>query len=570
MDEIPPQVPGYRLTRLLGRGSTASVWRARRLEDDALVAVKVLPGDADEEAVREYTLLQHAAGEHVVELHEILALDTDEGLGTALILEFLAGGSLERIVAERGHLTPGETVTVIAPIARALGCLHDLGLIHGDLSPANVLLDSTGRPVLADLGFSRLTGEAPADVHGTDGYLAPEVIEGDEPTRAADVHALGALAWCCLVGSPPGHIAARLDLAEAVPDAPALVAAVAACLSGDPQKRPEAGEVARAVFDAVPAQPLRMTCSGDVASGLTRRIREAAAEDGEQIPTWQRELAARASGRRVRRRRWRRDGWARGGSGRRQERPVARPIPAQGGRHGARSRAGAHIAAHPGGRAGHRTRNQAVLQAGRAGAGTTSGRRALVGAGLLGVVVAVAVLIPWHPLATAGGGEPAKVTGTSVATTASATAAPATPTTVAIPTPGPVRADRGAPRRVPIALARELTELRRRAVVDLDTDALRSLVEPGSPAAKREARTIESLRTGGDRYRGVALLVRAAHLQRTRGRSAVLRTTVDEGAYVVLRRDGTSERRAARPGQQVDLVLVWHEQRWRVRDVLAV
>nr|WP_257910561.1 serine/threonine-protein kinase [Janibacter limosus] len=209
MDEIPPSVPGYRLTRLLGAGSTATVWRARSDPDDELVAVKLVAARADDEAVREYAMLRATADEHVVTLHETIEVDTDDGPAPAPVLEYLAGGSLERVVAERGHLTPGETATVIAPVAQAVTALHDLGIVHGDLSPGNVLLDSTGRPVLADLGYSRLTGEAPGDVYGTEGHVAPEVLEGSDPSRESDVHALGALAWLCPVGAAPGHIAER-------------------------------------------------------------------------------------------------------------------------------------------------------------------------------------------------------------------------------------------------------------------------------------------------------------------------------------------------------------------------
>ena len=519
MDEIPPQVPGYRLTRQLGSGSTASVWRARRLEDDALVAIKLLPGDADEEAVREYTLLQQAASEHVVTLHETLALDSDEGPATALVLELLAGGSLTQVIAERGHLTPGETVTVIVPIAQALSGLHDLGVVHGDLSPGNVLLDSMGRPTLSDLGFSRLTGEAPGDVHGTDGYVAPEVLDGGDLTRAADVHALGALAWLCLVGAPPGHVAERIDLAEALPDVPNLVEVIESCLSSDPDARPEADEIARAVFDAADAQPLRMICPGDVASGLTRRIREGAGAREEEIPSWQRELAAQARGRStLRKRRFQL-------MGRRQE-----PTTTKGGRHGAKP-----------------TR-----------VSTASSRRrvGLVAAALLAVLLAV--LVPWHQLAIAGRGEPVGPIATSATTGTSASTEEAARTT------------RSAPRRDPMSLARELTGLRQRAVVDVDSDALASLVEPGSAAAERDAELLEHLRASGDRYRGVELVVRSAELQRTKGETAVLRTTIDERAYTVRHLDGTSERQGARRGQQVDLVLVWHEGEWRVRDVLTV
>ncbi|WP_277455469.1 hypothetical protein [Janibacter sp. DB-40] len=96
MDDIPPEVPGYRLTALLGTGATSRVWRARREADDELVAVKVLSGVAGEEAVREFTLLQQAAGDHVVTLHEVLALEGPEGPATALVLELLSGGACVR------------------------------------------------------------------------------------------------------------------------------------------------------------------------------------------------------------------------------------------------------------------------------------------------------------------------------------------------------------------------------------------------------------------------------------------------------------------------------------------
>ena len=230
----------YELRSVIGVGGMGEVYRAYDTARERMVAIKLLHGGADDEALREYSMLQHAAAEHVVTLHEVREVDTDEGPATALVLELLAGGSLGRVVAERGHLTPGETITVIAPIARALAGLHGLGVVHGDLSPGNVLLDSTGRPVLADLGFSRLTGEAPGDVHGTDGYVAPEVLDGEEPSRASDVHALGALAWLCLVGEPPGHVSDRLDLGATLAEHPALVDVVESCLAGDPASRPSA------------------------------------------------------------------------------------------------------------------------------------------------------------------------------------------------------------------------------------------------------------------------------------------------------------------------------------------
>lgn len=536
MDESPPEIPGYDVTELLGAGATSLVWRAQRESDGAEVAVKVLPGEAEEAAVREFGLLQQAAHEHVVTLHETLAVDGPQGPATALVLELLTGGSLAAAVRARGHLTPGETVTIIAPIAQALTRLHDRGIVHGDLSPGNVLLTSTGRPVLSDLGFSRLTGEPPGEVHGTDGYIAPEVLEGGEPTRASDVHALGALAWLCLTGAPPGHVTERADLQSFVPDSPELVEMIRSALAGDPASRPEAHEMALAVFDAAPAEPVRMTTSGDVASGLTRRIRESAAEGALEVPQWQRELMDPPPTAPTRR--W----W--------QRRPRAGRTRAKGGRPLRRP------ARHAAPASGATPRAQDPLSPGRAIArdavdeprwGRWSVPVAIV------VALALAVLLPWQ-LAGAGdvSGDP--------------TDAPAEATVAAADDDRGVRADRTAPRSDPTRLARELTRLREQMVLDLDTEVLRELDEPGSPAAQRDRELIESLTASGTSYRGVDLAVRSAQLEREEGRLAVLRATTDSAAYTVHTAQGERER-AATHGEQVELVLVWHEDAWRVRDV---
>lgn len=544
MDEITPEVPGYRLTALLGTGATSRVWRARRDADDALVAVKVLPGEAGEEAVREFALLQQAAGDHVVTLHETLALDGPQGPATALVLELLAGGSLGEVVAARGHLTPGETVTIIAPIARALVGLHDRGIVHGDLSPGNVLISSTGRPALSDLGFSRLTGEPPGEVHGTDGYVAPEVLEGGEPTRQSDVHALGALAWLCLTGAPPGHVIERGDLQDLVPDAPELVRVIRSCLVSDPAARPEADEVARAVFDAAPAEPIRMTSPGDVASGLTRRIRESAAADSLEVPQWQRELTAPPEPTRARR--W----WQL------RARTKGATTPPRSPRHAAPRSVDPQGA--PGEQAGP---GEAPLSPPRAIARAATERPGPRRVALLlaiGIGLALAALVPWQ-LANAGDADDGAARESTVATGA-------TPAVSGVDGRGSVLTDRSAPQTSPTRLARELTALRERMVLELDTAALERLDAPGSPAAERDRELIETLTASGSRYRGVDLSVRSAQLERAAGRVAVLRMTSDAGAYTVDGPEG-QEQRPASHGRQVELVLVWETGAWRVREV---
>ena len=162
-DPVPPVVPGYRLDRLLGRGGSGEVWRARPRAGGAAVAVKVLvAGDAERQA-REAALLGALDHPHLVRLHEVVHQPRRGGPArVALVLDLLEGGSLAALLARRGRLRPGEVVTALAPVAAALACAHEQGVVHGDLSPGNVVFTAEGRPVLTDLGVARVLGEEAA------------------------------------------------------------------------------------------------------------------------------------------------------------------------------------------------------------------------------------------------------------------------------------------------------------------------------------------------------------------------------------------------------------------------
>ena len=157
-----PQVPGYSLGARLGVGGSAVVWAATRDSDGVQVAIKVLAvaaGEHSDAAVRELTVLGRVEVEGLVRLHEVVTLSGDEPR-VALVLDQVGGGSLERVVRARGHLSVGESVTVLAPVARALAGLHAAGVVHGDVTPGNVLVERSGRPLLGDLGVARFVGEA--------------------------------------------------------------------------------------------------------------------------------------------------------------------------------------------------------------------------------------------------------------------------------------------------------------------------------------------------------------------------------------------------------------------------
>lgn len=271
----PPVVPGYTLQELLGRGGSGEVWRAVPRGGGAPVAVKVLlDGNPDRQA-REAALLAEFDHPHLVHLHEVVHLPRRGGTPqVALVLDLLAGGSLAALLARRGRLRPGEVVTAIAPIAAALAAAHEHGVVHGDLSPGNILFTAEGRPVLTDLGMARVIGEH-GDVGMTPAYVDPTVARGGAPGPASDVFGVAAAAFHALTGIPPWNAATPAEtlrvaahgelpeLRELAPDAPAqLIDVISRGLAPDPHDRGSAGAFALDVRHACRPEPVRLPAAG--------------------------------------------------------------------------------------------------------------------------------------------------------------------------------------------------------------------------------------------------------------------------------------------------------------------
>jgi hypothetical protein len=152
-----PLVAGYRLIRLVGRGRSCEVHlgRAERAADPgaaANVAVKIVPPTERSRGEAEVVALQSVVSEHVVALRDVATLAD----GSLCIVQSLGSrGTAAALVARRGSLTPGETVTLTVSVLRGLGDLHEAGLAHGALDLTHVVIDETGRPMLGGLGSSR-------------------------------------------------------------------------------------------------------------------------------------------------------------------------------------------------------------------------------------------------------------------------------------------------------------------------------------------------------------------------------------------------------------------------------
>ena len=566
-----PDVPGFELGELIARGGTSEVWAGVAVADGRRVAVKVVHAGigAVEAAAREASVSAQVASAHVVPVEGCVEL-ADGRL--AVVMPHLRGGSLDRLVRARGHLAPGEVVTVLAPVASALGRLHDLGVVHGDVSPGNVLLDLEGRPLLGDLGLGHVLGEVSPGVWGTEGYVAPEVLLGADPGPASDVYGIGALGWWCLTGSVPGApgLRPRLgDVSLAGPGAEPLVRVLDTALDPHAASRPGAHELASSLFHVAPAQPLDLVRGGDEVSAVTYRLRAAAGrEEGGAGPTGRLARAADALRRRTPVRRASEVGStaaqrsAPTGAWRERRAPTSRRRPDRGpgpdlvevsrgrGRHG-RPHVGGRLA-----RVGVRVVGPAALVA------------ALVGV----LVLAVAALGPWDGLAQARssgqGGESVPVREVSAG---SAPAVPRTGRSVTGPAHAPddPRADPSAPTTRPAALLQALADARASAWREATASMLHAVDAPGSAAAVRDTAAVTDLARSGLRYTGLRYVVGEAETVSASAEAAVVRARIDTGAYAVAGPAGSTARVAA-PGEPVLVDLVRTDVGWRVSDLRPV
>ncbi len=288
-----PRAPGWAPVRLLGAGAQAEVWL---VEDGRGVraALKVPRAGAAPDALAAEAQAGRVAHPHL--LRVLGVVETDRGLG--VLTEHRAAGTLQDMVQRVGPLSPGQAVTVLVPIAQALACLHREGVVHGDVSPANVLFGVDGSPALADLGVARVVGGA-SGAGATPGFAAPETLAavqgaGAEPEASpavgapSDVHAWAALGWYALTGRAPGAARHRAPLPVLVPEAsPELALLLDAALSPDPVARPSAEEAAAAVYatarpepvplgEAAPAEVAHLLPTVLPGSGPTRRRRRRA------------------------------------------------------------------------------------------------------------------------------------------------------------------------------------------------------------------------------------------------------------------------------------------------------
>ncbi|HSA52052.1 MAG TPA: serine/threonine-protein kinase, partial [Yinghuangia sp.] len=247
----------YVALKVLGRGASGTVWAGEGPEGP--VAIKLLREDlASDEVlvarfVQERTALVSLDHPGIVGIHDLVV----DGVDLALVMDLVNGPDLRTRLERERVLKPALAAAICADVADGLSAAHAEGVIHRDVKPENILLDTAYgqiRARLTDFGIARLV-DAPrrtraTRIIGTPDYLAPEIIEGLQPTAAVDVYALGTVLYELLTGWTPfggGHPGAvlRRHVTEPVPGIPGLPAPVAEVLASCLSKAPAARLTAR-------------------------------------------------------------------------------------------------------------------------------------------------------------------------------------------------------------------------------------------------------------------------------------------------------------------------------------
>jgi predicted Ser/Thr protein kinase len=256
----------HRIEGLAGRGGMGVVYRAKDLDLDRIVALKVIaPALAEEPDFRARFVAESKAAASIEHPHVIPVYYAGEREGELfIVMRYVDGPDLRALVRAEGHLDPDRVAHIVAQVGGALDAAHAHGLVHRDVKPANVLLGAEDHAYLTDFGLTKREASTGGLSRsggwvGTLGFVAPEQIRGERVDARTDVYALGCVLVHALTGGAPyirdsdeatlwAHLHAPPPV-ERVPEE--FVGIVERALSKNPDDRfPSAGDLGRAALAA--------------------------------------------------------------------------------------------------------------------------------------------------------------------------------------------------------------------------------------------------------------------------------------------------------------------------------
>lgn len=234
---IPDRLGGYRVLRLLGRGAMGTVYEAKQISLDRLVALKTIRGRLAENpaSLARFTREAYAAAQ--LTHHNVVQIyDFGEADGLHFFsMEWVRGGPLDHLIREKGRLEPRLAASYAVQAARGLQFAHQHGMVHRDIKPANLLLTKDGIVKVADLGLVKIPDHGDTDSEpdmtvdlasgtqvtlqgtavGTPAYMAPEQsLDAAGVDARADIYSLGCTLFFMLAGRPPFEGAVVSDVKQ--------------------------------------------------------------------------------------------------------------------------------------------------------------------------------------------------------------------------------------------------------------------------------------------------------------------------------------------------------------------
>lgn len=268
MSDALPRIGHYQLLRQLGVGGMGEVYLAHDTRLEREVAIKLLPpafaSDAErvERFRREALALASLSHPNIATLH---AIEPTPGGGLALVMEFIAGETLESRLS-RGGLPLAQACEHCAQVAEAIEIAHERGVVHRDLKPANITITPRGLLKVLDFGLASRGSDATHEAEGTPGYMSPEQALGAPQDFRTDLFSFGCIFYECLVGrhafegpDPFSRVAAAM---YGAPDMAALPTTLPAtlrdlleqCFSKDAESRPASMQILRLALQGVAEQ----------------------------------------------------------------------------------------------------------------------------------------------------------------------------------------------------------------------------------------------------------------------------------------------------------------------------